>query len=134
MIWGLAIGGALFLSGCASAPASLRDTVFVATRPLELALWFLTILTIALAGWWIILRLSAPTPPRRLFWATLSTLILGLLLASAPTLMLVTGIVWPSVVAIFQMAGFGGFLVGTALLVTAVLAVWRVIAALVDRF
>ena len=88
---GPAIAGALFLSGCTGS-SSLHDTFFVATRPLDLANGFLIILTLVLAAWWLILKVSK-RQPRRLFYVTLSLLSVGLLLASLPTLMLVTGIV-----------------------------------------
>ena len=59
-------------------------------------------------------------------------LLVGFLLASAPTLMLVTGIVWPSLVVILQVAAIGGAIVSFVCFWTCVLLVWRLLARLVD--
>ena len=130
-IRGPAIVGALFLSGCDQQTA-LLDTFTVATQPLDLLTWYLAIVVMLLAAWWVIARVSTP-PPRRMMLVAAVLLALGLLFASAPTLMLVTGVVWPSVVIVFQTGTLGAGIIGAVILGTAILLVWKLIAALMDR-
>ncbi len=129
---GPAIVGALFLSGCTD-QAALRDTVFLATRPVELFTWYLGVVVLLLGAWWLIARL-APRPPRRrpLFLAG-GLLTLGLLMASAPTVMLVTGLIWPSVFIVFQIGAIGVGVVGFVVAATALVLIWHAVARLLDR-
>ena len=128
---GPAIAGALLLSGCGQRPA-LHDTYFVVTQPLKLVTSYLILTVALLAAWWVILKLSNPKP-RRVFLVAMVGLATGLLLTSLPTLMLVTGIVWPSVIIILQLATLGSGLLGLVTLLTAALFVWRLLARLLDR-
>ena len=80
----------------------------------------------------MILRLTNPRP-RLLFYVTMAGLALALVLTSLPTLMLVTGIVWPSVYIILQLATIGAGLLAVVLFVTATLLIWSVVAAIINR-
>ena len=102
------------------------------TQPLELITSYLILTVGLLAAWWVILRFSDPKP-RWVFFFAMGCLASGLLLGSLPTLMLVTGVVWPSVVIILQLATLGGGLLGLVTLLTAALFVWRLFACLIDR-
>lgn len=128
---GPAIAGALFLSGCSDRPA-FHDTLFLATQPLELLTWYLGIIVVLLGAWWIIAKLSA-SPPRRAFLTATLLLFSGLLMTSAPTLMLVTGVVWPSVFIVMQVGAVGLGVIALAVLFTAFVLIWQLIAKLIDR-
>ncbi|MXQ06712.1 hypothetical protein GQ651_02515 [Alphaproteobacteria bacterium GH1-50] len=128
---GPALAGALFLSGCDD-PSPFHDTYYVVTRPIELLTGYLLILCLILAAWWVILRFAQHMPKRGLT-LVLALLAGGFLLSALPTLMLVTGVLWPSVTVILQLAGLGGALILLALAATAVVFVWTVIHALSRR-
>ena len=128
---GPAIAGALFLSGC-SDQAAVRDTLFLATRPVALFTWYLCVVVLLLAAWWLIARLAS-RPPRRPLLLAGGLLALGLLMASAPTLMLVTGIIWPSVFVVFQIGAIGVGVIGFVVAATAIVLLWRGVARLIER-
>ena len=128
---GPAIAGALLLSGCADASA-FHDTYYVVTRPLELLIGYLTILCLALAAWRVILKLSEYRP-RRGFTLAMTALAAGFALSALPTLMLVSGSVWPEITIVLRLAGLGGALILLTVAGTAILLVWHLIAALARR-
>ena len=111
----------------------MSGALFLVTQPVELAKGLLLIAIANLGAWWIILRLSE-TRPKTLMRFSVASLAIGILLSALPTLMLTTGIVWPSLVVILQFGAIGGGILGTVSFCSVALAVWRLIACVVDGF
>jgi len=107
------LGNALVLTGTAAPLPSVGAVVLV-----------------VLAGWWAIMALAA-RPPRRLRAVVLATFATGIALSLLPLLPL-PGLAGAAEAA-NRLALFGGTLAGLAILATAIIFVWTVTAALIDR-
>ena len=119
---------ALASAACAQT-RGVQDTYF-AVSPLSWLVSLAAVTVAVLAAWWIVLGL-ARNRPRRLFVVTITAFCVGSALALLP--LVPFGAATGLAIMANRLATFGATIAGLALIVTAVVLVWTLFAAIIDR-